>query len=582
VQPSLLVGSLILEPGKLQVMSPFNFYARVLLAMLLAGTYTTSQSQIVIDNTQTPDDLVQNTLLGAGVIVSNITFNGAPGNTANDQIGHFNSANSNVGLSQGIMLASGDVHVADSPNSSPGLTLGGPGTSGTDPDLIAISSAGINDEAILEFDFVPTGNTVTFRYVFGSEEYNEYVCSNFNDVFGFFISGPGIAGPYTNGAENLAIIPNSTDPVAINWVNNGTVGSAGAVDGCGGVGDPGLANSAYFVDNENNTSPMSVEFDGLTTVLVATSSVQCGQTYHIKMAIADAGDGALDSGVFLEGGSFGSSGVTVTAATITGDSIMVEDCGAAIFTFFRPDTSADFTIQFDINGTATSGVDYTAIPDSIVVPQGQFSDSLVVDALFDGISEGTETITITIVYDNGCTGNDTISATIYIQNVDPLVAQASGDTIVCTPEELAVLSSSISGGVPPYGILWTNSAGVTSSVIVGPLVSTTYSYTVIDSCGNTATSNDVFVNVQCEPVPPNVFTPNGDGENELFVVLNLDQYPGSRLLVYNRWGRVVYDDDNYQNDWDGGDLSEGVYYFIVYPNSEDEIEPIAGHVSIFR
>ena len=67
----------------------------------------------------------------------------------------------------------------------------------------------VNDIAKLEFDFVPTSDTITFRYVFGSQEYFAYENTQYNDVFGFFLSGPGIAGPYANGAINLAIVPNS-------------------------------------------------------------------------------------------------------------------------------------------------------------------------------------------------------------------------------------------------------------------------------------------------------------------------------------------------------------------------------------
>ena len=102
------------------------------------------------------------------------------------------------------------------------------GFSGGDADLDQLAGVSTYDAAVLEFDFIPASDTLTFDYVFGSEEYNEYVCGTVNDAFGFFLSGPGIAGPYTNGAENIALVPGTTTQVSINTVNNGTVGSSGS------------------------------------------------------------------------------------------------------------------------------------------------------------------------------------------------------------------------------------------------------------------------------------------------------------------------------------------------------------------
>src|SRR5690606_15969665 len=92
----------------------------------------------------------------------------------------------------------------------------------TDSDLQAISGMNIHNAAILEFDFVPNGDSLVFRYVFASDEYPSFTCSNYNDAFGFFISGPGITGPFTNNAINIALIPGTNTPVAVNTVNSGS------------------------------------------------------------------------------------------------------------------------------------------------------------------------------------------------------------------------------------------------------------------------------------------------------------------------------------------------------------------------
>jgi len=146
-----------------------------------------------------------------------------------------------------------------------------------------------NDAAVLEFDLIPVGNILEFQYVFASEEYLEWVGSNYNDVFGFFISGtnPG-GGNYLN--ENIALIPGSNTVVCINNVNDSM-------------------NSAYYVDNLG-LNGTSIVFDGFTTVLIAQASVVPSSTYHLKMAIADAGDFAYDSGIFLKAQSMKSYTIT--------------------------------------------------------------------------------------------------------------------------------------------------------------------------------------------------------------------------------------------------------------------------------
>ena len=159
----------------------------------------------------------------------------------------------------------------------------------------------INDVAKLEFDFVPKSDTIKFRYVFGSQEYFGWENTQYNDVFGFFLSGPGISGPYSspafhpNGSINLAIVPNSNPPLPI------TVSSVNSV---------GPMNPQYFIDNSTSLDTIS-DVNGYTTVFTATAVVQCGETYHIRLSIADGSDGSLNSYVWLEAGSFNSPSLNV-------------------------------------------------------------------------------------------------------------------------------------------------------------------------------------------------------------------------------------------------------------------------------
>jgi gliding motility-associated-like protein len=204
----------------------------------------------------------------------------------------FTAFGTNLGLNSGILLTTGDYSVAIGPNNQIGAATvdNNPG----DPTLQAIAGVNTYDAAVLEFDFIPQNDTIQFNYVFASEEYPEYVCSTYNDLFGFFISGPGIIG-----TQNLATIPGTNIPVAINTVNIGSPGAnANANTPCN------LSYPIYYSDNFNSST---IQFDGFTTNLTALAVVTPCQTYHLKIVIADAGDADYDSGVFLKEGSLSST-----------------------------------------------------------------------------------------------------------------------------------------------------------------------------------------------------------------------------------------------------------------------------------
>lgn len=163
-------------------------------------------AQLIVNNTtQTPAQLVQSVLLGNGLTVSNIKFNGSAASaaTVRDQVGKFTNGNTtNIGLNSGIVLATGKATVAMGANNAGGASQASafPLSPG-DSDLDLLTSGTIDNKSILEFDFVPTGQNLSFNFVFASEEYLEFVNTTHNDVFGFFISGPGITGPYSGNAK---------------------------------------------------------------------------------------------------------------------------------------------------------------------------------------------------------------------------------------------------------------------------------------------------------------------------------------------------------------------------------------------
>jgi len=180
---------------------------KIRLLLLLLSTCSFVFAQINADTSKTTEYLVKNILLGQGVVVGNIKYQGPK-----FAVGTFSDLSEQLGMQKGIILTSGNVFYAKGPNKSAwhGWASGGLG----DSDLNRLTSGVTFDAAVLEFDFVTTSEYLAFDYVFGSEEYLEYVGSEYNDVFGFFIDGPGL------DHVNLARIPNTEVPISINNVNH--------------------------------------------------------------------------------------------------------------------------------------------------------------------------------------------------------------------------------------------------------------------------------------------------------------------------------------------------------------------------
>ncbi|MBZ0150955.1 MAG: choice-of-anchor L domain-containing protein [Planctomycetes bacterium] len=284
----------MISPVRCTVLSALSLFSSAALAqsprsVLPPGMRTNAVPKAGVDSVVTTDmtsltplQVVQS-LLGPGVTASNIVLNAAP--TA---AGTFQGGLPVVGIDNGILLSSGNIASVVGPN-----VLDSTSTSNLFPgdvDLDGLTTSPTFDATTLEFDFdCSSGGVITFQYVFTSEEYNEYVNSQFNDVFAFFLNG-----------SNIAVLPGGT-PVAINNVNCDNPYSSTAGGNCG------LYRNNSCADLPGGTfpcaGPFDTEMDGLTVVLTATGTLLPG-TNHIKLAIADAGDDVWDSNVFIRGQSF--------------------------------------------------------------------------------------------------------------------------------------------------------------------------------------------------------------------------------------------------------------------------------------
>ena len=332
----------------------------IVFALMLMTTYV-GFSQVSTDNSNTVEHYVQNVLLGAGITVSNITFNGGNANVVNNSVGEFTDPTSTIGLPNGFAMGSGDIDLASTPNNSGTSSQGGGGAAGQDADLSGIATNTLFDQCIVEFDFIPVGDTISFNFVFASEEYPEYVCSSYNDVFGFFLTGTNPSGGnYT--AQNIALVPNPSSPgtftntaVAINTVNPGTAGTFGANGTCNAIDPNWQSYNVFYQTNTSGGSP-SYTYDGRTTSLPVVAAVVCGETYHIKLAIADAGDGGYDSGVFLEAGSFSANGtLDATTADVPNN---IQLCGSPFNVTFNTGPNPPPASYWDLgDGTTYTNLD---------------------------------------------------------------------------------------------------------------------------------------------------------------------------------------------------------------------------------
>lgn len=428
-----------------------------------------------------PSELILDFFLkGDCVQVSNIQYRGG-----SNQRGTFSNGNTSIGFQDGVILATGGISVASGPNNSPSRSVAPIGPDNNDDsDLSQLTGGNQFNVSVLEFDFIPSEDTISFQYVFASEEYCEYINAGFNDVFGFFISGPGISGPFSNGAQNIAIVPNTTTPVSIDNVNH-------------------ISNPAYYQTNSpfnppgfpvcnghpTTTGPSvdDCQFDGFTKVLTAKSPVTPCETYHIKLAIADLGDERYDSGVFFKSNSFdGGKGSSWEVVYEAGDAA-IEGCTGGYFVVKRPKGTEGqvYTETFSVKNesTATWGVDYSPFSTTVTIPANKDTIHIPINVLHDAITENLETIILNLTGACQCLSTE---IEFDIQDLPVLNVDLEDET-VCFGNTVTV-SPSVEGGLEEYTYHWSNGS-TDSEVTVSQEGVTDLIVTVTDHCGQSDTAH---------------------------------------------------------------------------------------------
>ena len=235
-----------------------------ILLVVLLFLVNISHSQLSTYAAYSPFFLDQELLFGPDISVSNINYTGS-----NYAIGYFNFVNkADIGIKQGIMLTTGQAFNNNNgplgPNNQVNAGFDNKIAGYSQINILANTSASYN-ASILEFDLIPNVDTLSIKYVFGSDEFPEFVGKGFNDIFVIFLSS-------NLGIENIALFPNNFT-TAIDSIPNNSV-----------------------VINSNNF----IQYDAYTIVNSIKKIVTPGVVYHLKFVIADCGDAIFDSGVFIE------------------------------------------------------------------------------------------------------------------------------------------------------------------------------------------------------------------------------------------------------------------------------------------
>lgn len=516
----------------------------VFSALVLIASYSKSLAQNYAVTPNQPADTLVAHLTGAGVITMNATLN------CNQQANGTFAGVSNLGIDSGIVMTSGHAAATAGPAGSPSFPNNFPG----DPDLTALAGQNTDDACILEFDFVPSGDTVKFNYVFGSVEYTGYSCSSFNDVFGFFISGPNILTPV-----NIALVPGTNIPVSVNSTTDPVINNVNNLGPCQAMG-PGSPFSQYYVNNNNG---IYITYKGFTQVFKAISAVIPCDTYHLKLAIADASDMALDSGVWLEAGSLTSGTTSIATFGPGGLPYVVRGCAPGKFVFTRPQaTAVPKVVHYIIAGTAINGTDYATIADSAVIPANATTDTVYINALPVNPPQGPKTVKLLILSPYLCNGNQisdsaeiTILDSIYVNVISP-------DTPICIGSSVNILAE----GDSVLNFHWTPSTGLnnpdTLTPTATPTVTTTYTLTAdLPGSGCPAMHDNITIFVK---YPPTI----GLGPDDTTCVgvpvqLNTTISPTSQTYTYSWTPGTYLNDSTIQNPVSTPTVQQDMTYIVT-------------------
>ena len=463
-------------------------------------------------------------------------------------IGYFEANGSSWPFENGLIMTSGDVANAAGPES--GVLVDGtyawPGDGDLEAFIPGLNAGDTNNASIIEFEFVPVSNSMSFDFIFAAEEYGTFQCT-FTDAFAFLLTDS------SGNTSNLAIVPGTDDPISVLTVRDDQYNGS-----CESVNAEWFAN--YYGPGGLPPLTSPTNFIGHTEVMTATATVIPNEVYTIKLVVADDGDTIYDSAVFIDGGSF--------------------DIG-------QLDLGEDILVS---SGNALCE------GQEIVLDAGALPNNSSIEWFMDGtLMEGETGVTLSV------TETAFYSAIITVDNTDC----AYGDDILVeffqSPQIVAVEDSIIKCANEGYTLevniensdqlnsltyIWTLDGidlqtGTDNTYYLDELTEETGEFTVtvfddVTYCWNSITINvDFYENTYCVDLPQGL-SPNGDGYNDCLILDHLEDIEDiDKIEVFNRYGTKIYEMNEYVDQWcgvdqDGKIVPVGTYFYIIYFNSTKE------------
>lgn len=561
------------------------------------------------------------TIVGSGVSVGNANLN-----CGIHASGTFTDTGTDLGLSKGIILTTGYATEAGGPSVFANYnenTHGVPTYS--DPYLTATGGPNAKyDVCILTFTFVPVCNSVDIQYVFGSEEYPEYI-NSFNDALGIFLDGPNPSGGNYTGTNIATLTNGHNTSVSIDSVNGGYSTAQGATTTIP------ASNPSYYVNNYSNsggsTSPGAngdISYHGYTIPITSSAAVTPCQTYTMEIAIADGGNGNYDSGVFIQGGSTGcssastpsitasstpsgcvgntgsatvtvtnytgtpsyawSSGITQTTNTVSGltpntytctvsfpgfgcgsvytqsISVTVSPSSVSVPTFSSSSVSP--SCGNNSGGASVSVANFSGTPTYSWSPGGQTSSSI------SGLSAGTYSCLIGVL---GCSSTTYTTIVVPVLNTGTVVSASFSVNPSTGNAPLVVTLTNTSFGASNYSWDFGN-GNMATSINTTTTYTNPGTYTIVlaayqGTCSTIYTETVIVTEPLSHMVIPNIFSPNGDQINDLFAVTAVGISTFS-CEIYDRWGLEMFDSNQLTTSWDGKNkkndtVPDGIYFYII-------------------
>ena len=463
-------------------------------------------------------------------------------------IGYFEANGSSWPFENGLIMTSGDVANAAGPES--GVLVDGtyawPGDGDLEAFIPGLNAGDTNNASIIEFEFVPVSNSMSFDFIFAAEEYGTFQCT-FTDAFAFLLTDS------SGNTTNLAIVPGTDDPVSVLTVRDDQYNGS-----CESVNAEWFAN--YYGPGGLPPLTSPTNFIGHTEVMTATATVIPNEVYTIKLVVADDGDTIYDSAVFIDGGSF--------------------DIG-------QLDLGEDILVS---SGNALCE------GQEIVLDAGALPNNSSIEWFMDGILlEGETGVTLSV------TETAFYSAIITVDNTDcvygddilveffqsPQIVALENSIIKCANEGYTLeVNIENSDQLNSLTYIWTLDGidlqtGSDNTYYLDELNEESGEFTVtvfddITYCWNSITINvDFYENSYCVDLPQGL-SPNGDGFNDCLILDHLEaQEDIDKIEVFNRYGTKIYEMNEYVDQWcgvdqDGKIVPVGTYFYIIYFNSTKE------------